>query len=82
LVVLRDYFKADLFVNADFDVENETIVNIIFTFSSDGNIVVLKVDSKDREVLKYVSKYMNHKMIQTPGEPNKIFTLPLRITKF
>ena len=55
---------ADLFVDADFAIEQETIVNIVFTFSSAGDIVVLKVDSKDREVLKYVSKYMNHKMIQ------------------
>jgi len=72
---------ADLFLDADFNIENEKIVNITFTFSSAGDIVVLKVDSKDREVLKYVSKYMNHKMIQTPGEPNRIFILPLRIKK-
>ncbi|MBG7629212.1 MAG: hypothetical protein IZT56_02155 [Bacteroidetes bacterium] len=72
---------ADLFVDADFTIEKEIIVNIVFTFSSEGDIVVLKVDSKDRDVLDYVSKYMNHKMIQTPGEPNRLFTLPLRITK-
>ena len=24
---------------------------------------------------------MNHKMIETPGEVNKLYTMPLRITK-
>ena len=72
---------AELFSSANFDIENETTVNVTFTFSSEGEIVVLKVNSKDSAILNYVSKYMNHKMIQTPGEVNKIFTLPLRITK-
>jgi len=72
---------ADLFETPEFYLDEDTIVNILFTFSSAGDIVVLKVDSTDKEVLKYVSKYMNHKMIQTPGEVNRIFTLPLRINK-
>jgi len=72
---------AELFSPANFYIENETIVNITFKFNPEGDIVVLKIDSKDKNVLKYVSKYMNHKMIQTPGEPNRIFILPLHIKK-
>jgi len=72
---------ADLFQAPEFNLDEDTIVNILFTFSSEGDIVVLKVDSTDKEVLNYVSKYMNHKMIQTPGEVNRVFTLPLRINK-
>lgn len=65
----------------DFYVEEDVLVNIEFTFSSEGDIVVLNVDSKNREILKYVRNYMNHKYIDTPGEPNRLFTLPLRIAK-
>ena len=72
---------ADLFQAPEFNLDEDTIVNISFTFSSEGSIVLLKIDSTDKEVLNYVSKYMNHKMIQTPGEENRIFTFPLRINK-
>ena len=72
---------ADLFQTPEFNLDEDTIVNISFTFSSEGSIVLLKIDSTDKEVLNYVSKYMNHKMIQTPGEKNRIFTFPLRINK-
>lgn len=72
---------VELFHTPEFVVSEEINVNITFTFSTEGEIVVLKVDSKDPEVLKYVRKYMNHKMIDTPGEPNRIFYLPLRISE-
>ena len=72
---------AELFDTPEFEVGEDLVVNITFTFNSNGEIVVLNVDSKNYEVLKYVRKYMNHKHIQIPGEPNREFILPLRITK-
>jgi len=71
---------VDLFHTADFDISKETVVKITFTFNTEGEIVVLKVDSKDADVLDYVRKYMNQQVIETPGEPNREFILPLRIT--
>lgn len=72
---------VELFDDANFNIEKETVVNIMFTFSSEGDIVILKIDSKDSDIRKYVEKQMHHKMIETPGEPDRVFTLPLRITK-
>lgn len=72
---------VELFDSPDFDIDSETVVHITFTFNTEGEIVVLKVDSKNSDVLRYVRKYMNNKKVQTPGEPNREFVMPLRITK-
>ncbi len=70
---------SSLFDAPDFDVTEDLKVNILLTFDSDGKIVILKVDSKDKDVLNYVYKTLNHKTIETPGEMNRVFTLPLKI---
>ena len=72
---------VDLLSNPEFKINEEIVVNVLFTFSSEGDIVVLKVDSQNPDVIQYVRDHINHKMIATPGEPNREFTLPLRITK-
>ncbi|RXP61909.1 hypothetical protein EC396_03625 [Lutibacter sp. HS1-25] len=72
---------TDLFSEPDFKLDQETVVDITFTFSSEGDIIILNIDSNDREIRNYIAKTMNHKMIQTPGEANRVFTLPLRINK-
>lgn len=73
---------TDLFKTPEFTVIEDHVVHITFTFSSEGEIVVLKVDSKDKDVLNYVRKHMSNKTIETPGEANRIFILPLRINKY
>ncbi len=72
---------VDLLSDPEFKVAEEFVVNIVFTFSSEGDIVVLKVDSTNPDVIQYVRDHINHKMIATPGEPNREFILPLRITQ-
>lgn len=72
---------SSLFTTPEFAVEDDISVNILFTFDSEGKIVVLEVDSKDRDVLNYVNKSLNHKMLEIPGEMNRVFTLPLKIKK-
>jgi len=72
---------AKLLQTPDFDIENEMTVNISFTFSSDGEVVVLNVDSRNRNVLNYVRKNLNYKRIQNPGERDKLYTMPLKITR-
>ena len=62
-----------------FEVENNVNVEITFTFSSEGEIVVLNVDSSDRDILKYVRKNLNYQKIQNPGERDKLYSLPLKM---
>lgn len=72
---------SSLFAAPDFNVNEDINVNITLTFDSEGKIIILKVDSKDKDVLKYVNETLNHKTIETPGELNRVFTLPLKIVR-
>jgi hypothetical protein len=65
----------------NFNINQEITVTITFTFSSAGEIVVLNVDSKDSDVLNYVRKNLNQKVISNPGEKFKHYTIPLTIRK-
>ncbi len=77
---------VDLFKAPNFNIEKEYNLNIIFTFNSEGEIVVHRVysidkDKIDKYVLNYIHKTMDHKTIQTPGEFDRVFTLPLKLKR-
>jgi hypothetical protein len=72
---------TELFKMPDFAVKGDTRINVVFTFDTEGKIVVLKVDSEDPELLNYVRKSLKNKTIDTPGEPNREFTLPITISE-
>ena len=63
----------------DFNVNREITVTITFTFSSASEIIVLNVDSEDTDVLNYVRKNLNQKVISNPGEKFKHYTMPLTL---
>lgn len=75
---IRDQI-VKLLETADFTVENETTINLTFTFSSQGEIVVLNVDSKEPELLKFIRKNLNYHEIENPGVRDKIYTMPLNL---
>ncbi|SDW19398.1 hypothetical protein SAMN05444411_101255 [Lutibacter oricola] len=54
-------------------------VKVTFTFSTEGEIVVLKVASSDKDVLSFVRKNLNGKVLQNPGKVNRHYTMPIRI---
>ena len=70
---------VELLNTPSFGVKNDVNVEIIFTFSSEGEIVVLNVDSSDHDILKYVRKNLNYQKIQNPGERDKLYSLPLKM---
>ena len=72
---------VELLQTPDFGIVSEMTVNISFTFSSEGEVVVLGVDSKNRNILNYVRKNLNYKKIQNPGEKDKLYTMPLKVAK-
>ncbi len=72
---------TSLFTTPDFAIEEDLSVNILFTFDSEGKIVVLRVHSKDKDVINYVYETLNHKRINIPGEMNRVFKLPLKIER-
>jgi hypothetical protein len=72
---------SELFDTPEFNVNQDLKVMVVFTFDTEGKIVVLKVDSKDPDVLRYIRQTLKNKSIDTPGEPYRQFTLPLTITE-
>lgn len=70
---------VELLHTPDFAVESDKVVNLTFTFSTEGEIVILNVDSMDRDILKYVRENLNYKKIENPGEFNKHYTMPLKL---
>jgi len=70
---------AELLHTPDFTIKDEVLVNIEFTFSTKGEVVVLKIDSHDLEVIDYVREHLNYKKIDNPGTPNKLYLVPLKL---
>jgi len=77
---MRDQI-IELMDTPNFTVNKEITVKITFTFSSKGEVIVLNVDSKDSDVLNYIRKNLNQKVISNPGEQFKQYTLPLTIKR-
>jgi len=70
---------AELLKSPDFTLEKDINVTITFTFSSEGELVVLGVNSKNSDVLNYIRKNLNYKKIENPGKRDKIYTMPLKL---
>ena len=68
-----------LLKSPDFKIEQELNVTLTFTFSSEGEIVVLNVDSKNSQVLNFIREHLNYHKIKNPGERDKIYTMPLKM---
>ncbi len=65
----------------NFTISSEITVHLTFTFSSEGEIVVLKVDTRNRDVLNFIRENINYKKLENPGVRDKIYTMPLKIAK-
>ena len=63
----------------EFNFEDTSVVQITFTFNSEGQIVILKINSTDKDVLNYLRKNLNGKTIKNPGERDKLYSLSLKL---
>ncbi len=61
------------------NIDNDMTVVISFTFSSQGEIVVLNVNSRNKDVLNYIRENLNYKKVINPGVQDKLYTMPLKI---
>lgn len=65
--------------NPEFAVERDFNVEVQFTFSSEGEIVVLGVSSSRVDVKQYIRDHINYKKLENPGVRNRIYTMPLKV---
>lgn len=61
----------ELVENSEITFESQVSINISFTFSSEGEIIVTKVDSRDKNVLTFIRKNINGKKLKNPGTEGK-----------
>ena len=69
----------ELVENSETVIENQVVVHVTFTFSTDGKIVVLKVNSKDKQVLTFIRENLNSKSLENPGKANRHYTMAIII---
>lgn len=60
-------------------ISEQITVKVIFSFSSEGEIIVKKIDSENRDVIAFIRKNLNHKILENPGRVNKDYTMPIVI---
>lgn len=72
----------NLLSHTDVSFDTPFVVQIKFTFTSNGKIVVVEVDSKNRDVLNYIRKNLNGKAIKNPGEKDKMYRISLKLQTY
>ena len=70
---------VQLLQTPDFVLTEDINVVLKFTFSSEGEIVVLCPGCDNNEVVNYIRKNLNYKKFKNPGERDKIYLLPLKL---
>jgi flagellar basal body-associated protein FliL len=70
---------VELVANSKTNIENEKYVDIEFTFNTEGEIVVLKITTRDKEVRSFIREQINGKKLEKPGKVNKRYSMPIVI---
>jgi len=70
---------VELVADSEVIIDVEMVVNVTFTFSSEGEIVILSVDSKDKEILDFLRTSINSKKLKNPGKENRHYTMPISL---
>lgn len=69
----------ELVENSTTEINSQVTVNVTFTFNTSGEIVVLKVNSKDKQVLTFIRENLNSKTLENPGKANRQYTMAINI---
>ena len=62
-------------IESNYDFETE----FTFTFNSNGEIVILNVDSSKSEVKDFLRENINTKKLMNPGIKDKRYTMPIKV---
>jgi len=70
---------VELVADSEVIIDVEMVVNVTFTFSTEGEIVILDVDSKDEEILDFLRTSINSKKLKNPGKANRHYNMPISL---
>jgi hypothetical protein len=65
--------------NTNNNFETPVSTKITFSFGSEGEIIVLKVESTDNDILTFIRKNINGKVLQNPGKVKKEYEMLITI---
>ena len=77
-IEIRDQISA-LFDNAYTETVDDLNMTLTFTFNSEGEIVVLNVDSNRKDIKDFVRKYVNNQKLESPGLMNVKYMVPINV---
>lgn len=69
----------ELIESTEMNFEQNSFVNITFTFNTEGEIIVLKVDSMNQNIISFVRENLNGKKLEKPGKVNKEYIMPISV---
>ena len=63
-------------------IESEYSAEVIFTVNSKKELIILSVDSKNKEMESYLKRKLNYKKVDhKPSQPGEIYLLPVKMIK-
>lgn len=65
----------------DFDLEQDISTNFYITFTSEGKIKVLKIESYNKKIIKYIHDSLDDEILEIAGESEAVYRVPLKIKK-
>ena len=77
--VMSEMIKKNL---ENFEFENETLVDVIFTVNSDNELVILNVKTNDIEIKEYIKSTLNSLKIEDANlNVGKNYSIKINFTK-
>lgn len=70
---------VSLLDKAKFETVEDFTIEFTFTFNSQGEIVVLSLNSVRSDVKEFVREHINYKKIENPGLKDMIYTMPVKV---
>lgn len=70
---------VQLLNDAKFELEQDYKMEFTFTFNSKGEIVVLDVDSRNKQIIEYIRENINYKTLDNPGVKDKKYVMPIYV---
>lgn len=70
---------VSLLDKAKFETGEDFTIEFTFTFNSQGEIVVLSLNSVRSDVKEFVREHINYKKIENPGLKDMIYTMPVKV---
>ena len=62
--------------------ENEYAADVLFTVNAERELIILSVDSKNKELESYLKRKLNYKKVNhTPSKHGEIYLLPVKMVK-